>query len=236
MVKCAECGKPIINCHYLDGKIYGHECFKRALALKMVKFTDNHNALYNAKCVAAMAVYAPKKSSRFHDSICQQWNDCGKLTSKQLSCVKDSFNTIDKMDYYGNLFTIFEQMPDDAFACKDFVDREDCYKTFILWFFEYTYGHRCEFYEHLFKNRDFFSGILNCAYPQGYYFAKEDGQIFVRAIGSLRCERTDNMRRHYTKSEFLIEDLDDEDIEILDIIKPKNLENISVKYSVARRR
>ncbi len=151
MAKCAECGKPIINCHYLDGKIYGHECFKRALALKMVKFADNHNALYNAECVAAMAVYAPKKSNKFHDSICQQWNDYGKLTGKQLSCIRDSFNVIDKMNYYANLLAIYEQMPDEAFVCNDYSDREDCYKNLINWFFECGYNH-----EYLFENKDFF--------------------------------------------------------------------------------
>ncbi len=93
MAKCAICGKIIKNTYFLNGKIYGYECYKKELALIYKKFEDEKNAEYVAKCFAAMQVFKNKKSNAFHDSVCKQYDNYGKLTARQLECILKGFTS-----------------------------------------------------------------------------------------------------------------------------------------------
>ena len=72
-LKCAECGRPIENAHYLNGKHYGYNCYKQKLAILYKQWEDERNVEYSAKCFAAMQIFQGKRSNSFHDSICKQW-------------------------------------------------------------------------------------------------------------------------------------------------------------------
>jgi len=101
-VECADCGRkiPICNAHYINGKPYGYGCYKKQLALLYKRWEDEKNAEYSVKCFAAMQVFQDKKSNSFHDSICKQWNECKKLTAKQLNCIINGFT--DQENINGN--------------------------------------------------------------------------------------------------------------------------------------
>lgn len=98
-MKCAECGKDIKNAYYINGKAYGYNCYKQKLALIYKQWEDEHNTEYSAKCFAAMQIFEGKRSNSFHDSICKQWNECKKLTAKQLECIIKGFNLKEKIDF-----------------------------------------------------------------------------------------------------------------------------------------
>ena len=108
MLKCADCGKTIQNPHYLNGKAYGYSCYKKQLALLYKKFEDEKNAEYAKECFAAMQIFERKKSNSFHDSICKQWNECKKLTGKQLICIEKGFTPKEKIDFWCIWFTLTE--------------------------------------------------------------------------------------------------------------------------------
>ena len=99
-LKCAECGRPIENAYYLNGKPYGYNCYKQKLAIIYKQWEDEKNAEYSTKCFAAMQIFQNKKSNSFHDSICKQWNDCKKLTAKQLNCITKGFNFNETISFY----------------------------------------------------------------------------------------------------------------------------------------
>ncbi len=99
-MKCEECGREIKNAHYVNGKAYGHNCYKKQLAILYKAWEDEKNKEYSVKCFSAMQVFQNKKGNRFHDSICKQWNDCKKLTAKQLDCIIKGFNDKEKIDFY----------------------------------------------------------------------------------------------------------------------------------------
>lgn len=110
-VECTDCGRkiPICNAHYINGKPYGYSCYKKQLALLYKKWEDEKNAEYSAKCFAAMQVFEGKKSNSFHDSICKQWNDCKKLTARQLECVIKGFTDQENI----NFWLIWQQLTND---------------------------------------------------------------------------------------------------------------------------
>lgn len=112
-VKCADCGRkiPICNAYYLNGKTYGYSCYKKQLALIYKKWKDEKNAEYSAKCFAAMQIFQNKKSNSFHDSICKQWNDCKKLTAKQLECIIKGFTDQENIKFW----IIWQQFSSDDF-------------------------------------------------------------------------------------------------------------------------
>lgn len=99
-MKCADCGREIKNAYYLNGNMYGYNCYKRKLALIYKQWEDERNAEYSAKCFAAMEIFKNKKSNYFHDSIVRQWNNCKKLTAKQLECITKSFSESETIEFY----------------------------------------------------------------------------------------------------------------------------------------
>ncbi len=105
-MKCAECGKEIKNAYYISGKAYGYSCYRQKLALIYKQWEDEKNVEYSAKCFAAMQIFEGKGNNSFHDSICKQWNECKKLTAKQLECIIKSFTTKEKIDFWCIWFSL----------------------------------------------------------------------------------------------------------------------------------
>lgn len=101
-VECADCGRKIsiCNAHYINGKPYGYSCYRKQLALLYKQWEDEKNAEYSAKCFAAMKIFEGKKSNSFHDSVCKQWNECKKLTAKQLECIIKGFTDKESIDFW----------------------------------------------------------------------------------------------------------------------------------------
>lgn len=64
MIKCSTCNKTIKNPYYLDGKIYGYNCYKMALSLKLAKLQDIKNNEYALKCFATIEVFKNKKFTK----------------------------------------------------------------------------------------------------------------------------------------------------------------------------
>lgn len=110
-VQCADCGRkiPVCNAHYINGKPYGYNCYKKQLALLYKQWEDEKNDEYSAKCFAAMQIFQNKKSNSFHDSICKQWNECKKLTAKQLDCIIKGFTDQENI----NFWIIWQQLSND---------------------------------------------------------------------------------------------------------------------------
>ena len=110
-VECADCGRKILGCnaHYINGKYYGYSCYRKQLALLYKQWEDEKNAEYSAKCFAAMQIFEGKKSNSFHDSICKQWNDCKKLTAKQLECIIKGFTDKENIKFW----IIWQQLSSD---------------------------------------------------------------------------------------------------------------------------
>lgn len=101
-VQCADCGRkiPVCNAHCINGKPYGYNCYKKQIALLYKQWEDKKNADYSAKCFAAMQVFEGKRSNSFHDSICKQWNECKKLTAKQLECIIKGFTKSEIINFW----------------------------------------------------------------------------------------------------------------------------------------
>lgn len=78
-MKCAECGKAIMNPHFINGIAYGYNCYKQKIALIYKQWEDERNVDYSVKCFAAIEVFKNKKTNYFHESIMKQWNDCKNL-------------------------------------------------------------------------------------------------------------------------------------------------------------
>lgn len=103
-IYCTECGKPIEKPYYIDGKPYGYTCYKREMAIRLAKMKlaeqEEKNARYSCECFCAMEIFKNKRAGRFHDSICEQWDACHKLTINQLKAVKNTFTTTEKVFFY----------------------------------------------------------------------------------------------------------------------------------------
>lgn len=108
-MKCSECGKEIKNPYYINGKAYGYSCYKMKLAIIYKQWEDENNKEYSVKCFSAMQVFEQKKGNSFHDSICKQWNECKKLTAKQLECIIKGFSVAEKIQFY----TIWQPITND---------------------------------------------------------------------------------------------------------------------------
>lgn len=152
-VECADCGRkiPICNAHYINGKPYGYSCYKKQLALLYKQWEDEKNAEYSAKCFAAMQVFEGKKSNSFHDSICKQWNDCKKLTARQLECVIKGFTDQENI----NFWLIWQQLTNDEclkWSIPAWVDRKiDNYVDYM----ENEAIINCLLYDPIYKKRGF---------------------------------------------------------------------------------
>lgn len=103
-IYCTECGKPIEKPYYIDGKPYGYTCYKREMAIRLAKMKlaeqEEKNAQYSCECFCAMEIFKNKKPGRFHDSICEQWDACHKLTINQLKAIRNSFSGSEKVVFY----------------------------------------------------------------------------------------------------------------------------------------
>lgn len=152
-VECADCGRkiPICNAHYINGKPYGYSCYKKQLALLYKQWEDEKNAEYSAKCFAAMQVFEGKKSNSFHDSICKQWNDCKKLTARQLECIIKGFTDQENIKFW----IIWQQLSNDEclkWSIPAWVDRKiDNYADYM----ENEAIINCLLYDSVYKKRGF---------------------------------------------------------------------------------
>ena len=168
-MKCAECGKEIKNAYYINGKAYGYNCYKQKLALIYKQWEDERNAEYSAKCFSAMKVFEGKKSNSFHDSICKQWNDCKKLTAKQLECIIKGFTSKEKIDFW-------------CIWCE--LTNDECLKWSIpSWVMSEIYKNGCV--KDYIENEAFINCLLNeRSYKKGFYFVYdvEDKQCYIEQI------------------------------------------------------
>ena len=132
-VKCAECGRPIENAYYLNGKAYGYNCYKQKLAIIYKQWEDEKNAEYSAKCFAAMQIFQGKKSNSFHDSICKQWSNCRKLTAKQLECIIKGFNFNEMISFYKVWFLLANEENQKAIAgwTEKLISKERKFADFV---------------------------------------------------------------------------------------------------------
>lgn len=103
-MQCFTCSKPIKNKHYLDGKVYGYNCYRMALSLKYAALQSATNFDWNNKCIALIEIFKKKQFSKdwnlnFQESIVLQWNDCHKLTGNQFSAVYKKLEEIEQIEY-----------------------------------------------------------------------------------------------------------------------------------------
>lgn len=197
-VECADCGRKIsiCNAHYINGKLYGYSCYRKQLALLYKQWEDEKNAEYSAKCFAAIQVFEGKKSNSFHDSICEQWNNCKKLTAKQLNCIIKGFTDNENI----NFWITWQQLTND-----------DCLKWSIPSWVENT----------IYKNKNGFAdyieneAVINCLLydrtykKQGFYFF-HDLEIDPERV----CVRNNGKNNIY-----LQENIEDEYIEVLKVVE-----------------
>lgn len=204
-MKCAECGKPIKNAHYINGIAYGYNCYKQKLTIIYKQWEDERNAEYSVKCFAAMEVFKEKKPNSFRDSICKQWNDCKKLTAKQLECIIKGFTFGETIDFYKIWFLLANEEVKRTISSwsialiqkerkiSDFVEDEAIH-AIIKNDREYEGGF------HYYKDIDFPEDI--CIIPNGRYIRRKD---------RINDKKFDNS--------FLEEHQNDEYIEILKVVK-----------------
>ena len=197
-IQCADCGRkiPVCNARYINGKPYGYSCYKKQLALLYKQWEDEKNTEYSAKCFAAMQIFEGKRNNSFHDSICKQWNDCRKLTAKQLECIIKGFTEQEKV----NFWLIWFQLTND-----------ECLKWSIPSWVENTIR----------KNKNGFAdymeddAIINCLLydrkygKQGFHFSRDI------EIDSERIHMIENGRN----KSYLNENVEDEYIEVLKVVE-----------------
>lgn len=124
MAICSVCGKKIKdkNVHYINGVAYGYNCYKQKLALIYKEWEDEKNKEYSIKCFSAMQIFTNKSSNNFHDSIVKQWNECKKLTAKQLECIIKGFSKMEMIDFYKVWFTVTEDKETKKFLSNFTID------------------------------------------------------------------------------------------------------------------
>jgi hypothetical protein len=101
---CSQCGKKIENAYYLDGKIYGHECYKMALSLKYTALEQQKNDSYTNKCIALIEIFRNKTfkdtwNKDFQTSVLKQFDECHKLTGKQFDVIVKKFDDKEYINY-----------------------------------------------------------------------------------------------------------------------------------------
>lgn len=195
-VTCADCGRkiPVCNAHYINGKPYGYSCYKKQLALTYKKWEDEKNAEYSAKCFAAMQIFGGKKSNSFHDSVCKQWNECGKITAKQLECIVKNFTDQENI----NFWIIWQQLTNN-----------ECLKQSISMWVENTIYRNSSVSDYM-ENVAVINCLLcNYKYKYGFHFLHDvdddPGIIYIRENGK--------------NNQILDENIANEYIEILKIVK-----------------
>ena len=191
-MKCALCGKEIKNPHYINGKIYGYNCYKMQLAILFKQWEDEKNREYSVKCFSAIESFKEKKGNSFHDSIIGQWNECKKLTAKQLDCIIRGFTLSEMIKFE----TIWSTLTND-----------DCLKRSISSWIESDLHKNQKFINYI-ENESVNSAILY-RYKTGFHYAKdiEDGNDMIFIMDNGRSDKNLN------------ESLNDEYLEVLKIIK-----------------
>jgi len=120
---CITCGKEIKNPYYLDGRIYGHECYKMAVALKYAHLQEMKNDDYIRKCVAVIETFRNKSfkdqwNKDFQTSILTQWDACQKLTMKQLQCIVTKFDKIEYAEVYLLHYGLSQPYVESGISCE----------------------------------------------------------------------------------------------------------------------
>ena len=114
MLKCTTCNKEIKNPYRLDGKVYGYNCYKMALSLKLAMLQEIKNSEWNQKCFSLVEVLRNKEfkdswNNDFKMSILEQWDRHGKMSTKQFNCIIKKFNKIEYMEYLLILYDIIDR-------------------------------------------------------------------------------------------------------------------------------
>ena len=195
MAKCAICGKNIKNIYHIHGKIYGYNCYQKELALLYKKYEDEKNTEYSAKCFAAMSIFKNKKSNTFHDSVCEQYENCKKITAKQLNCVERSFTKNEMLEFYVLYFSLTK---------KDSTKRDIAYSVYNI-IKDKNYNNICDIT--IIGREDIVKILLYVDdFKRGIFFYKDYvvNKIFIQKIGR---------KEHYLK-----EYQEDKSIEILKVV------------------
>lgn len=197
-VECADCGRKISACnaHYINGKPYGYSCYKKQLALLYKQWEDEKNAEYSSKCFAAMQVFEGKKSNSFHDSICKQWNECKKLTARQLECIIKGFTDQENI----NFWIIWQQLTSD-----------ECLKWSIPTWVENTINKNKNGFADYMENE----AVINCLLYDRTY--KKQGFYFSHDL-EIDPERV-HITRNGKNNIYLQEDIEDEYVEVLKVVE-----------------
>lgn len=203
MAKCAVCGNAIQNIYKLNGKIYGYNCYQKELALIYKKYEDEKNEEYSAKCFAAMQIFKNKKSNRFHDSVCEQYENCKKITAKQLECVLRSFTKNEMLDFYILYFSLTK---------KGKSKRDIAYSVYNN-IKDKRYNNICD---ETIMNREDIANILFYVdkFRHGFFFCKDliVNRVFIEETGSERL-------RHSTLKSYQ----EDDEFEVLKIVYPSEI-------------
>lgn len=203
-IYCAECGKEIKNPHYLNGKLYGYNCYKKELAILYKQWEDERNTEYSAKCFSAMEVFKTKKSNSFHDSIVNQWNNCKKLTAKQLECIIRGFTLEETISFYKLWFLI--------------ANKEN-QKGISSWLENIILKNKIVF---KIVHDEEICNILLVNHPSGIHFIKDiddsEEDIFFRDNGKYTRKKNENGKKIYNTC-FLEEDKQNIYYQILNIIE-----------------
>lgn len=194
-VECADCGRKIFICnaHYINGKPYGYNCYRKQLALLYKQWEDEKNTEYSAKCFAAMQVFEGKKSNFFHDSICKQWKSARKLTARQLEYIIKGFTNEESI----NFWIIWQQLSNNV-----------SFKCGVPSWVEHIIGNN-------FKKYMDNEAILNCLLYDPQY--KRYGFHFCHDIDD--DLETIFISRNGRKNIFLKEHIEDEYIEVLKVVE-----------------
>lgn len=105
MTICASCGKAIKNEYRLNGKVYGYNCYKVALAQYKLELQKLINDVYALEAELILQVYGNmtfKNSNaiEFQRSVLDFYKNTGKVTYKQLDAVKSKFTASSWTEYY----------------------------------------------------------------------------------------------------------------------------------------
>lgn len=202
-MKCAECGKTITKVHYIGGKAYGYNCYKKKLAIIYKQWEDERNAEYSAKCFSAMEIFKNKKNDSFHDSIINQWNACKKLTAKQLDCIINGFSVAETINFYKIWFL---------------VANEETKKCISSWLEQVMYKHKIVY---KFVHDEEVHKILLVCHPSGIHFLKDiedsDEDVFFRDNGIWTRKKDENTKKKIYDKSFLEDDQEDEFFRILKV-------------------
>lgn len=205
-MKCAGCGRKIEHAYYINGVAYGYSCYKMKLAIIYKQWEDERNAEYSAKCFSAMQIFTNKKNnSSFHESIMKQWNDCKKLTAKQLECIIKGFTFSETIEFYKVWFTLANEEIKRAISSwsVNLIFKEQIISDFL----EDEAMHKI-----IKTNRE---------YEGGFHFYKDvdcPKDILIMANGRYIRRKDRKNDEKYDKS-FLEENQNDEYIKVLKIVE-----------------